>query len=508
MAALKHLRFASNHAGDLTIYADYMRTYGYLLADAAGETRSVGIDSASPALRLTWAAGVAGVTIEWAEGGASFSHYEEIKPAVFQETEENRRRRVMRLAFHHLLEKEPGLREQERLAPSPWGILTGVRPTKMLHRFLDQGLSDAEITLILRESFGMDAGRISLLLDVCLLQRPRLPLLQQGRKKISLYLSYPFCPSRCEYCSFPGYDLKRWRKWQEPCLRAMELEISSIGRAAADMGFQVETFYFGGGTPTCMPPEEMDRILGAVEGSFAFLPGYECTVESGRPETLTREMVGILAAHPVNRICVNPQSMVQATLDRIGRRHGTAAVAEGISAARAGFPADRGLRVNCDFILGLPGEKPEDVAYSINEILGLKPDNITLHGLAIKRGSVYKESGESMPGSADGREMIRQSREMMDEAGYKPYYLYRQKDSLAGGENVGYCLPGRECLYNILMIEERQTILGLGAGAGSKFLEKGGWALENIYNPKDMIQYIEGVEGQIRRKVDKLAILA
>ena len=509
MALLRPLFFASNHAGDITVLADFMRTYGYLLADSADwrpddENESL---RQAPKLRLTWAGTMAELSVEWTKGDKTWVHAEEMKPAVFQETEENRRRRVMRLAFHHLLEKEPGLCEAEQITPSGWGILTGVRPSKMLHRFFDQELDENDIPSILRGDFGMDGERTSLLLEVCRTQRPRLPDLSEGRKRISLYLSYPFCPSRCGYCSFPGYDIRRWRKWQEACHQAMLREIKEVGQAAIKMGFLVETFYFGGGTPTCMPPADMDRMLTALWESFSFMPGFECTVESGRPETLTGEMLEVLASHPVNRICVNPQSMIQSTLDRIGRLHEVSAVVEGIARVRDMIPAEKDLRINCDLILGLPGEDTEAVEYSVNQMLKLRPDNLTLHGLAIKRGSAYKENEESLPDPSTGRAMIGLSREMLARAGYQPYYLYRQKDSLAGGENVGYCLPGRECIYNILMIEERQTILGLGAGAGSKFLKAGGWSLENMYNPKDLIQYIERVDESIRRKVDKLSIL-
>jgi oxygen-independent coproporphyrinogen-3 oxidase len=248
----------------------------------------------------------------------------------------------------------------------------------------------------------------------------------------------------------------------------------------------------------------MDRILSALEDSFPLTPGLEYTIEAGRPETLTDGMLDVLASHPVSRVCVNPQSMNQATLDRIGRLHEAAAVREAIGRARG---KGRGWHINSDLILGLPGEGPADVGESLGQVLDLRPDNVTLHGLAIKRGSAYKEGKEGLPDRLLGLEMTDLCRGMLHEAGYRPYYLYRQKDSLAGGENVGYSLLGKECLYNILMIEERQTILGLGAGAGSKFLRRGSWSLDNIYNPKDLIQYIQRVDDSIRRKVDKLAQL-
>ena len=496
----KPLRFISNHAGDESILADFLRSYGYLTAEGGAWPQSGG-DRPLPELLLSWAPSAAGLSVAWRENGKIYTHHEAARPVAFLEPEEGRRRRIMRLAIHRLLENEGGLRGIMQVRPSPWGILTGVRPTKIVQRFLDQGLTDEEIRSALKEDFGMDGERIRLLLEVCHTQRPFLPAPDEGRKRISLYIGYPFCPSRCDYCSFPGYDLKRWRKWQTAYHQCLGREIEELGKAASKMGFRIETLYLGGGTPTCMPVENMDRILSALAENFPLTPGLEWTVESGRPETLTGEMIQVLASHPVNRLCVNPQSMNQATLDRIGRRHEASLVPEAVARARDI------ARINCDLILGLPGEGLAEVEYSIGRILGLRPDNITLHGLAIKRGSAYKEQDEGLPGLDQGLAMIGRSREMLAQAGYRPYYLYRQKDSLAGGENVGYCLPGRECLYNILMIEERQTILGLGAGAGSKFLQPGSWFLENLYNPKDLIQYIEGIDGLIRRKVDKLSIL-
>jgi len=500
---LKPLLFVSNHAGDASVLADYLRSYGYLLvgsmvAEGYAETEQDG----GPLLSVVWEPHPGGVTVAWKEKGRVWEHREEILPASFAETDENRRRRMLRLTFHRLLAREPECRDAIQSPPQPWGILTGVRPSKMLQRFIDQGFSDDEIRSIAEKDFGVDPGRSALLLSVCHTQRPHLPALDEGRNRVSLYIGYPFCPSRCSYCSFPGYELKRWRKWQDACHQAMENEIRQVGKAAAEMGFQVETLYFGGGTPTCMPPADMDRLLCAVQESFSIMPQAEWTVEGGRPETLTDEMLSVVASHPVNRICVNPQSMNPETLARIGRQHDAATLREAMARVR-----DKGWRINCDLILGLPGEGLAEIEYSLREVLALRPDNVTLHGLAIKRGSAYKEQEEGLPERLSGLEMIARSRAALAEAGYIPYYLYRQKDSLAGGENIGYSVPGHECLYNILMIEERQTILGLGTGAGSKFLKPGDWSLENLYNPKDMIQYIDRIEDLIHRKVDKLANL-
>ena len=524
MAAYKPLLFSSNCAGDGAVMADFLRVYGFLLQEDEGiaqgvareDARGVARDGAGgepavgvPRLTVSWAPAFTAVTLAWTDAGVVWTRREEAKPAAFRETEENRRRRVLRLAFHRLLENEPDLASLLETLPSPWGILTGVRPTKMMQRFVDQGLGETEIDAVLDRDFGLEQSRRRLLAQVSRAQGPFLPAVGEGRKSVSLYLAYPFCPSRCSYCSFPGYEARRWQKWQAPYLGALEKEIRETGKAAAAMGFRVETLYFGGGTPTCMDVSAMERILTALQENFPLAPGLEWTVEGGRPETLTPAMLDVLAAHPVTRLCINPQSMDQRTLDRIGRRHPVQETEAAFDRVREAMAkaGGRAWRINCDLILGLPGETPADTRISLARVLALRPDNVTLHALAIKRGSAYKDEKENLPARAAGLAMVDGTRAILTEAGYTPYYLYRQKDSLAGGENVGYTLPGGTCLYNILMIEERQTILGLGAGAGSKFLHPGDWSLDNVYNPKDMIQYIERIDAQIARKVDKLAAL-
>ncbi|MCL2165950.1 MAG: coproporphyrinogen dehydrogenase HemZ [Clostridiales bacterium] len=499
-----HVRFRSNHAGDASVLADLLHTYGCLLTDEGDTPYSPG-DSA---LTVQWAPSFAGLTIAWAAQGKQWSHRESVQASGFMETEENRRRRILRLAVHRLLEKEADLREILQAAPGPWGTLTGVRPSKMIQRFLDQGLDDARMHSILTNDFGIEQSRSALLLQIGRSQRPFLPSAGEGRDRVSLYVGYPFCPSRCGYCSFPGYEAKRWRKWQAPYLQALVKEIRQVGEFASGMDFQVENLYIGGGTPTCMAPSQMNEVLWALRESFRFAAEGEWTVESGRPETLTDDMLEVFAAHPVSRICINPQSMHQDTLDRIGRRHAAGETDAAFARLREMAARKRiaNWRTNCDLILGLPGEGLEEVRESLAHVLDcLRPDNVTLHSLAIKRGSAYKETQPGLPDRQLGLSMLARTREMMAEAGYRPYYLYRQKDSLAGGENVGYTLPGRECRYNIMMIEERQTILGMGAGSGSKFLHPGDWSLDNVYNPKDMIQYIERVDSLIKSKVDKLA---
>ncbi|MDR1193394.1 MAG: radical SAM protein [Peptococcaceae bacterium] len=482
--------------------------------------------SGRPCLRVVWDNNDTSVRVEWTESGRRFSWAEDYQALPIRETAENRCRRLLRLAIFRLFEAMSGDSDPRLSAaavrPGPWGGLTGVRPMKILRRLLDQGLGEEAIRRVLPAAYGIRADRVGLLLDTGEYQRPYLPT-AAGRERISLYFCYPFCPSRCDYCSFPGYETGRWRKWQGAYHAAALREIGALGQAARERGLVTETVYFGGGTPTAMPPEALAELLAAVTAAFAVAPGAEWTVESGRPETLTPAMLDVLAAGPVSRLCINPQTMRQSTLDAIGRRHQVEAVYQAFAAVKAyrraaavgadgdragGQAGDRAGQsgrwlINSDLILGLPGEDLAAVSDSLARLIALAPDNITIHGLALKRGSAYKERPPDLPGGDEGLAMTDFCRTALRVAGYAPYYLYRQKDSL-GGENVGYCLPGRHSLYNIYMIEERQTILGLGAGAGSKFLAAGDWSLENFYNPKDMIQYIERLPDLIRRKIARL----
>ena len=513
----------SNIAGDREVLADLLRAYGYVPTETgqgvptaeayweleetvlgpggSSEGKTADFAGALPCLSIFWEAAQEAVEMRWQEPGSSgfWRQRQEVQPVEFKETAENRRRRLLRLCLHHLVAQLPGTR------PSPWGILTGVRPVKVVQRFLDEGLRKEQIFRALTRDFGILPEESETLYRIAVYQRPFLPELTENRKRISVYLGYPFCPSRCSYCSFPGYDLQKWRKRQPECVEAMLREIREVGARTKKLGLVIETLYFGGGTPTAMAPEQMDSLLAACQSSFDLLPGCEWTIEGGRPDTLTREMLEVMARYPVKRLCINPQSLQARTLERIGRRHSPEEIGETFLRVRR-ISKERGLdwRINSDLILGLPGETAADVAATLEGLLAFGPENITVHSLAIKRGSAFQEARPKLPSLEEALGMRAVVRDRLEAAGYLPYYLYRQKEILASGENIGYSLPGMACLYNILMIEERQTILGLGVGSGSKYLIPGSWALENEYNPKDLIQYIERIPDLIRRKVDKL----
>ena len=310
----------------------------------------------------------------------------------------------------------------------------------------------------------------------------------------SLYIGIPFCPTTCLYCSFTSYPIISWEKRMEDYIQALFREIAYTAEYFSDK--KLNTIYFGGGTPTTLSSEYLDRLLAKVEESLDLTYLQEYTVEAGRPDSVTREKLEVLRRHPVTRISINPQTMKEETLKIIGRRHTVQQVKDVYAMAREmGFD-----NINMDLILGLPNEGIEDVRHTMEELKRLSPDNITVHSLAIKRAArlnMFRDQYKELK--------LENSEEMMDltaryakEMGLEPYYLYRQKNMAGNLENVGYALPGKAGIYNILIMEEKQTIVALGAGATTKAVWKG--RIERAENVKDVGIYMEQVDEMIARK--------
>lgn len=361
------------------------------------------------------------------------------------------------------------------------GILTGVRPTKIVHRFLDEGLSEERIITHLTRDYAISPDRALLLTRVAVLQHPLLLKRSQAKKLISIYIGIPFCPTRCHYCSFPSFSLEKWGKRLDDYLLGLCREIAVVGQSLREAGITVQTVYLGGGTPTILSEAQLGRLLRTVDDTFQFVPEREVTVEGGRPDTITREKLHVLRDYRVTRLSINPQTMWEDTLVSIGRKHTVREVLEAYQLTReVGIPV-----VNMDLIVGLPGENCAVLQRTIAEVLKLGPENITLHALAMKRAAYYRQEKIDLPVPTEGQAMMDLAHHCLQTAGFSPYYLYRQKESFAHGENVGYTVEGKACLYNIQMMEERQTILGFGVGSASKLVRTEDWTLENIYNPKD-----------------------
>ncbi|HOV42581.1 MAG TPA: coproporphyrinogen dehydrogenase HemZ, partial [Syntrophothermus lipocalidus] len=291
-----------------------------------------------------------------------------------------------------------------------------------------------------------------------------------------------------------------------PFMEALGREVEVFGQVTKDLGFKVQSIYVGGGTPTVLACNDLEVLLEWLNRYFVSAATREITVEAGRPDTLTAEKLRLLREAGVTRISINPQTMNDATLRAIGRSHSVEEVVRAFELAR-----HEGLRqINMDLIVGLPGEGMKEYTNTADRILQLKPENVTVHVLAVKRGSVLAETERGV-GAREQIEQVERGIEMfrnrLTGTGYEPYYLYRQRYMAANMENLGYSLPGCYCLYNILMIEERQTILGLGAGTASKFVNPGSWTLTSLYSPKNPLSYVESLSRLIRNKVDKLGAL-
>lgn len=376
----------------------------------------------------------------------------------------------------------------------PWGNLTGIRPTKIAMTMTEQGKSEEETAAYLRDMHLVSEEKIALALDIARRERRILSALHY-EKGYSLYVGIPFCPTTCLYCSFTSYPIGAWKKRVGEYLTALEREIDETALLCRDK--ILDTVYIGGGTPTSLSAQELERLLGRLKSAFDFRHVQEFTVEAGRADSITEEKLRVLLENGVTRISVNPQTMKQETLDLIGRRHTVEQVEEAFRLARQiGFD-----NINMDLILGLPGENAADVAHTIEAVKALSPDALTVHSLAVKRASKLGKWIEE-----NGATAYNNTEEIMDIAArgaaamdMVPYYLYRQKNMSGNFENVGYSRPDKYGIYNILINEEKQTIAALGAGSITKGVFSDN-RIERCENVKDVAQYIERIDEMIERK--------
>jgi oxygen-independent coproporphyrinogen III oxidase len=406
-------------------------------------------------------------------------------------------KRAMNYALLNVLQQHTGIVQ-------PWGILTGIRPTKLLHMMLEQGKSLGESHQVLREERLVTEEKIALIQSIVDRQLQVIPDLHElNRKEVSIYLGIPFCPTKCAYCTFPAYSIQGQQGSVAEFLEGLHYEIQETGRWLKQAGLGVTTVYFGGGTPTSITAEQMDAVFAEMYASFPGMESVrELTVEAGRPDTITPDKIEVMKKWKTDRISINPQSFTQETLDIIGRHHTVEETVEKYHMAR-----DLGLsNINMDLIIGLPGETSEQLEDSLHNVEELMPASLTVHTLSFKRASAMTKNKEKY--KVAGREEIGH---MMDIArrwtaghGYVPYYLYRQKNILGNLENVGYSLPGQESLYNIIIMEEKQTIIGLGCGAVSKLIEPGTNKITRFPNPKEPRSYIETYRKLVGEKINVL----
>jgi len=376
----------------------------------------------------------------------------------------------------------------------PWGTLTGIRPTKIPMTMMEEDVTDEEILQYMQDTYLISEEKGKLAIDIARREKALLDTLHY-EDGYSLYIGIPFCPTTCLYCSFTSYPIFSWEKRVSEYLTALEKEIDFVSSFYQDK--ILDTIYIGGGTPTTLKAPELERLLSYIEEKLDLSHLQEFTVEAGRADSITRDKLAVLKKHGVTRISVNPQTMNQRTLDLIGRRHTVEQVKEAFALAReVGF-----TNINMDIILGLPEETEIEVDHTINEIVAMRPDSLTVHSLAIKRASKLsqwiEEKGISMLNNTE--ETMKIAMEGAKQLRMVPYYLYRQKNMSGNFENVGYATEGNFGIYNILIMEEKQTIVALGAGSITKRVYPDG-RIERCDNVKDVGLYIEKIDEMIERK--------
>ena len=408
---------------------------------------------------------------------------------------------VKRVVFTCLSKYGPGLSSFPKQIPA-WGTMTGVRPAKIAMQLLEKGKSPEEVEKELQDIYCCSREKAKLLLTVAEKEMKLLSRIPY-EDGYSLYIGIPFCPTTCLYCSFTSYPIARYKEYTESYLTALKKEIRVMGEKMSHK--QLHTVYVGGGTPTSLEAYQLEDLLGFLQKAFDFTHVREFTVEAGRPDSITREKLDVLRQQGVTRISVNPQTMKEETLQCIGRHHTVEQTKEAFLLAReAGFD-----NINMDLIAGLPGETIEDFAKTLEEIAGLNPDSVTIHSLVVKRASELRsrrEEGEFSEGS-DVDAMLGLGERFAGEKGYYPYYMYRQKNKAghagkSAQENIGFAREGKECLYNIFIMEEKQTILALGAGASTKLYHRENGRVERIENVKNVEDYVRRIDEMIGRKME------
>lgn len=404
---------------------------------------------------------------------------------------ENIKEDIKRLVFSSLKD----ITEEEY----PWGILVGIRPSKIALKYLEEGKTEEEIIEIFKKKHLASEEKAKLCIEIA---KTEVSFVNNDSKNIAIYIGMAFCPTRCFYCSFAANPIMGNKKLVNPYLEALIYEIREMKKYVDERNLNIETVYFGGGTPTAVNNEEFELIMQEAYNAFVEGKGIkEFTVECGRPDSITKEKLETMKKFNVTRISINPQTMNDETLKMIGRGHNSKDVIEKFNLARSmGFND-----INMDMIIGLPGEGIKEVLHTKEEILKLHPDSLTVHGLSLKRASILYENfilkkGIQVKKQTELADMYEESRILAKKLGLHPYYMYRQKNMVGNMENLGYSRKGAECIYNIQMIEDKQTIIALGADAVSKvvFLEEG--RIERFANIKDVREYCNRIEEMVEGK--------
>ena len=382
-----------------------------------------------------------------------------------------------------------------------WGMLTGVRPVRLVHDMRRAGKAQEEIESFFRDKYFADGEKYKLAVRTADNQAPVLAL--NTPRSYSLYISIPFCPSRCLYCSFVSHSIEKTYKLMDQYIDCLCQEIAHTAEVARKAGLKLRTVYFGGGTPTSITAEQLKRLTDCVAEHFDLSQVWEYTIEAGRPDTITREKLQVIREAGVTRISINPQTFNDDVLRFVGRKHPAQAVVDCYEMARElGFD-----NINMDIIAGLPTDTLDSFRHTVERLLELAPENITVHTLSVKRSADL--SGEKAVDlsslTGDVTEMVDYAQHRLMENGYEPYYLYRQRNILDNLENTGYCKPGKEGLYNVYIMDETHTILACGAGGVSKLRDPQGEDIKRLFNFKYPYEYINRFEEILQRKDETLA---
>lgn len=383
--------------------------------------------------------------------------------------------------------------QQLRPLNMPWGILTGVRPTKQINEMLEEGFSENSIKNILKEKYLVSDEKINLAIDIAKIEKNILK--NNNKNKISIYLGIPFCPTRCVYCSFTSFNLSQYTKKVDLYLDCLEKEILAMKDYVNS--FDIESIYIGGGTPTSLNESQFYRFLKILNDNFK-KPLVEYTIEAGRADTITREKLKTMKDFNATRISINPQTMNDKTLKLIGRNHLEEEFLQAFYMARE----EGHNNINTDIILGLTDETSKEVLYTMDKIYKLNPESLTVHTLALKRASRLNENIDTFSPSSfyEMEKMINITKDYAKKMNMYPYYMYRQKNMIGNFENVGYCKDNLECFYNIQIMEEKQTIISFGAGATSKFYFEDKNLIKRAFNVKSVDDYISRIDEMIQRK--------
>lgn len=456
-----------------------------------------GADAMSVDFNIVRDAGVlTGKAILTSDGEAYTATFSEAEIDGEEKVMTRQLKRVYSHIFLDVLEQATGMKQS-------WGILTGIRPMKLYHKYRREGCSSEEAIENLMKNYRVSREKSELLAKIADIQLRSVPDLYELQNEVSIYIGIPFCPTKCAYCTFPAYAIRRKSGRVESFLDGLHDEIREIGKWLTARDMKITTIYFGGGTPTSIEAEEMDALYETMYASFPNMDTVrEITVEAGRPDTITPAKIDVLKKHHIDRISVNPQSYTDETLKAIGRHH---TVQETID--KFWLSRNMGMKnINMDLIIGLPNEGIEEFTHSLQETEKMQPESLTVHTLSFKRASEMSQNRDKY--KVANREIVEEMMKLGEQwnaaNGYDPYYLYRQKNILGNLENVGYAKPGEESIYNIIIMEEVQTIIGVGCGASSKFIHPETGKITQFYNPKDPAAYILSYEDSIDKKLAHL----